>query len=362
MTPHATAHGFGMAQTGTPLAAGLFRAGPFRIGLFRAKLFRAGLLLAGALLFGLLAAPLAARAEGDTPARVGTWKTAQTIQPFLYAGLAAERLPARGVEVLSFTNPGDQKAALLAGSLDMTGTTLALAVQAAARGEPVRLVAALCEKCSALVVRKGGGVTSVAGLRGGRVGYVPGTMHEILLREALTRAGLVPGRDVTLMRVDFFDMGIALAKGDIDAFLSGEPLPTQAVLQGYGEILAYPYFDDAIGPINAGLIVRADTADTRPDLVTALVAAHARATERLRADRNLWLAEAATRFGTDRAVLDAAAPNMELAWGMDDAFVRRLAVLGARMKELGMIDREPDYATLVDRRFVDAARAGLALP
>ena len=83
---------------------------------------------------------------------VGTWKTAQTIQPFLYEPFANGAT----VKVHPFTNPGDQKAALLAGSLDMTGTTLALAIQAASRGEPIVLVASLGNKCSALVVKKGG--------------------------------------------------------------------------------------------------------------------------------------------------------------------------------------------------------------
>uniref|UniRef100_I2Q6V0 ABC-type nitrate/sulfonate/bicarbonate transport system, periplasmic component n=1 Tax=Desulfovibrio sp. U5L TaxID=596152 RepID=I2Q6V0_9BACT len=301
----------------------------------------------------LLALPQAAQAGESGPYRVGTWKTAQTIQPFLYERFS----PRTSVTVHPFTNPGDQKAALLAGSLDMTGTTLALAIQAASRGEPVVLVAALCDRCSALVVRKDSGMTSVKDLAGKRIAYVPGTMHEILLREALARAGLDPARDVTLVRVDFFDMGTALAKGDIDAFLSGEPLPAQAVLQGYGEILAYPYFDDAIGPINAGLIVRRDTLDKHPEDVAALVAAHVRTTRALAADRAWWLAEASRRFGVDPAVLAAAANNMELVWDMDEIFVRRLAALGARMKALDLIEREPDYAALVDARFVARLRS-----
>ena len=61
-------------------------------------------------------------------------------------------------KVFPFTNPADQKTALLAGSLDMTGTTLAHAIQSAVMGQPVVVVAALCNKCSALVVRKDGPV------------------------------------------------------------------------------------------------------------------------------------------------------------------------------------------------------------
>lgn len=115
-------------------------------------------------------------------------------------------------------------------------------------GQPVVVVAALCNKCSALMVQKDGPVRTIADLKGRKIGYVSGTMHEILLREALQRNGLAPAIDVTLVRVDFFDMGTALAKGGIDAFLSGEPFPTLAVVQGFGKILSYPTTASRWGP------------------------------------------------------------------------------------------------------------------
>jgi NitT/TauT family transport system substrate-binding protein len=216
--------------------------------------------------------------SGAREIKVGTWKTAQTIQPFFYETFLPQK---ETLKVFSFTNPADQKVALLAGSLDMCGTTLAHAIHSASLGQPVVVVAALCNKCSALVVKKDGPVKAVKDLRGKKIGYVPGTMHEILLRETLTRQGLSPDRDVQLMRVDFFDMGMALARGGIDAFLSGEPFPTLAVDQGYGRILAYPYYDESVGTINAGMLVKRETIDRNPDLVVALVTAHARATEYL---------------------------------------------------------------------------------
>jgi NitT/TauT family transport system substrate-binding protein len=185
-----------------------------------------------------------------------------------------------------FTNPADQKSALLAGSLDMCGTTLAHAIHSASMGQPVVLVAALCNKCSALVAKKGSGIDAVADLRGKRIGYVPGTMHEILLRESLTRHGLSPHRDVRLMLVDFFDMGTALAKGDIEAFLSGEPFPAMAVEQGIGKILSYPYYGEAIGDINAGMLVTRQLVEAHPHKVARLVEAHASATRHLKKNRD----------------------------------------------------------------------------
>ena len=279
---------------------------------------------------------------------VGTWKTAQTIQPFFYQDVLGK---GDTVTVFPFTNPADQKTALLAGSLDMTGTTLAHAIQSAVKGQPIVVVAALCHKCSALVVSKDGPVKSVADLKGRKIGYVPGTMHEVLLRETLTRNNLLPEKDVTLVRVDFFDMGIALAQGAIEAFLSGEPFPSSAVAQGFGRILSYPYFGESVGTINAGMLVTREMIEKNPEAVQKLVNAHARTTEELNRNHARWL-ERAQSFGTSLKVLELAAPNMELAWSMDDAFIRKAKALGEKMQALGIIDRQPDYDKLFDLRFV----------
>lgn len=292
-------------------------------------------------------------AAADKTIKVGTWKTAQTIQPFYYKQFLSEK-----INIFAFTNPADQKTALLAGSLDMCGTTLAHAIHSASRGQPVVVVAALCNKCSALVVKKDGPIQQIVQLKGKRIGYVPGTMHEILLRESLSRNDLSAEADVQMIRVDFFDMGLALAGGGIDAFLSGEPFPSLAVHKGYGRILAYPYYDDSVGTINAGMLVTRETIQNNPELVLRLVKAHAQATRFLQEHPDQWLDKAAT-FGTERAVLNKAAANMELSWEMDPSFVKRAEALGARMQALKVIKHQPDYNKLFDLQFVHRVKAEL---
>lgn len=282
---------------------------------------------------------------------VGTWKTQQTIQPFIYERFLPEGMTC---EIKPFTNPGDMKTALLAGSLDICGTTLVHAIVSAARGEPIVLVACLCNKCSALVVRADSDIRSEANLKGKRIGYVPSTMHHILLLSILHKVGLEES-DVTLVRVDFFDMLNALQHDQIDAFLSGEPFPTRALVTGVGRILAYPYFDDSIGPINAGMIVRRDTSTDSPKKVRALVRAHAKATRHLKANFDEWV-RLAVAFGNDETILRKAAPNIDLAWDMDKIFVAQVKRLGQEILERGIIDRLPDWDTLIDTRFVDELR------
>lgn len=288
-------------------------------------------------------------------ATVGTWKTAQTLTPYFYEDFVGQ---GDTVEVMPFTNPGDQKTALLAGSLDMTGTTIPTAITAAAAGEPIKIVTTLCNKCSALVVGKDAGIETEADLKGKTIAYVPGTMHHALLLDVLRRAGLDPDKDVTLTRIDFFDMGQALADGQIDAFLSGEPYPSQAVQDGYGRILSYPYFDDSIGTINAGMIVTEQTIEKNPELVQKLVNAHIAATEYENANKDAWLDKAAS-FGTDKSLLEVSAGNIELCWDIDEAYIQNCKNLAEQMLELGMIDHVPDIDAMFDLSFLENAKASM---
>ena len=144
----------------------------------------------------------------------------------------------------------------------------------------------------------------------------------------------------------------------IDAYLSGEPLPTLAKRQGYGEILAYPYYGEGIGAINSGMIVRRDFVEKNPERVMEMLRAHRKATEQCMSDKAFWLETSSKMFGVELDVLRDAADNMELVWDMDDTFMKQLSALGKRMLELGIIKKEPDYNALVDRRFVAALRQG----
>ncbi|PHV71247.1 aliphatic sulfonates ABC transporter substrate-binding protein [Sporanaerobium hydrogeniformans] len=292
------------------------------------------------------------RATEKVQATVGTWKTAQTLTPFFYEDFLTK---GDQVEILPFTNPGDQKVALLAGSLDMTGTTLPTAIAARASGEPIKIVASLCNKCSALVVKEDSAIKKEADLKGKTIGYVPGTMHHVLLLDVLQRAGLNADTDVTLVRIDFFDMGQALASGEIDAFLSGEPYPSQAVKEGFGRILSYPYFDDSIGTINAAMIVTEDMIKENPGKVQKLVNAHIAATEYENKNRDAWLEKAAS-FGTDKALLEVSADNIELGWEIDEMYIQNAKNLAEQMLQLGMIDNIPDIDAMFDLSFIQQAK------
>ena len=76
------------------------------------------------------------------------------------------------------------------------------------------------------------------------------------------------------------DVTSALAADAIDAFVMGEPFPSQAEMGGYGRVLfqAREYWPDYMSCI---LVVRQDLIDTRPEVVQVLVDGIARS--------GLWL-------------------------------------------------------------------------
>ena len=280
---------------------------------------------------------------------VGTWKTAQTIQPFIYDKFANK---GETVEVKPFTNPGDMKTALLAGDLDFTGTTWATAIMAASKGEPVKVVAAMTEKCSALVVEKDSDIKTTKDLKGKTIAYVPGTMHHILLLEVLNKAGLDTAKDVTLKKIDFFDMGQALASKSIDAFLSGEPFPSIAEIDGYGRVLEYPYFDDSVGYINAAMLTTEDEIKNEPEKIQRLVDMHIQASKYYMEHKDEWIDRAA-EFGTEKKYLEKAKDNMALAWDLTDDTKTKVKKLAEKMKELSIIDNVPDIDALIDTSFLE---------
>jgi len=309
------------------------------------------LFLCASLIFGLAGCG-AKKEDVNINVKVGTWKTAQTISPFFYQDyLEADDK----IEVMPFTNPGDMKTALLAGSLDMTGTTIVTAITAASKGEPVVIVSVLSNKCSALVVGKDSDIQKVADLKGKKIAYVPGTMHHLLLLEALTKAGLDPEKDVELLRIDFFDMGQALAQGTVDAFYSGEPYPSMAIADGYGRILLYPDDKEGFGIINSAMMTTKDEIKNNPEVIQKLVTAHVKATDHLNQDRDAWL-EKAAEFGTDRKILDVAADNIQLFWDIDENYINSVKNLAQRMKEQGLITEVPDIDAMFDLSFIEKAK------
>ena len=88
------------------------------------------------------------------------------------------------------------------------------------------------------------------------------------------------------------------------------------------------------------------------------VNAHIKATEMMNSDADMWLDKAAS-FGTDKALLEVSAENIELCWDIDEQYIQNTKNLAQQMLELGMIDSVPDIDAMFDLSFLEQAKEDL---
>jgi len=302
-----------------------------------------------------VAAGLAALALAGNAAAQGSPQTirmavvkATVLAPSL---LAQKHLPPGWkTEITYFTTPGDMTNALLTDSVDLAYIGFTIAVVARSKDQPIVIVANQAGKGTAIVTRTDSPIKSIADLKGKKVGNLPNSIHDILLREELRKANLKL-EDVTPIRLTPADMPAALQRGDIDAFSGNEPNSTQTVLAGYGRVVMYPY-DNPVGTINVGVLSSERVVRNKAEMLRVWAQAHARATDELAKNPEQWADLVTKEWGYDRTASRRSMDNIELKWQMDDKFMSQLAAFSDRLKSLGVIQSVPDMGKLVAGEFV----------
>ena len=252
------------------------------------------------------------------------------------------------------------KEALIANKVQAAFIVAPLAIALKSQGVPIKVVYLGHRYGSAMVVKKGGPVKTVADLKGTTIA-IPSRFSDerLILFRAMKVWGLKPG-DVKMVEMAPPDVSGALAAGAIDGFVMGEPFPSQAEMGGFGRVLfqARDYWPDYMSCI---LVVRQDMIDGRPEAVQTLVDGIARS--------GLWLdggrphredaADFVGRFyynqrpallrwaltkPMDRVVYSPLAPRKA-----DFDMVRDLMI------ETGVLKKPIEFSEYTDTRFSDGA-------
>ena len=303
---------------------------------------------------GLLAAPIARpgllRAQGVTTIRMGSLKLIHSIAPYFYERFAPDGVR---VEILPFESPTECKNAVVTKSVDFGTFGIAAATLGAAAGEPVAVIASTCNGGMAIISKAGSDIRAIKDLKGKRVAIWPGSTQEVFALERLRMEGLSV-RDITPVRISFSEMHIALARGDVDAYVGAEPGPGVSLSTGIGQLVEYPY-GTAMGALNMVFGAHRDTLAERPDLVRTMLGIHRRATDFAAKDRDAMIAMAMAKLGQKREALERSAPNVDLKWRLGADEVRQAQAYAEHMLALKQIKRLPE-AGFIDTRFVDAMR------
>jgi len=289
-----------------------------------------------------------AKAQSPHTLRIAAIK-ASVLAPAL---LIQKYLPAGwNTDITYFTSPGDMTNALLTDSIDLAYTGITVAVIARSKGQPIVIVANQADKGTAIVAAAISEIKSIEDLKGKRVGTLPTSIHDILLREELKRTNI--GIDqLTLIRLAPADMQAALRRGDIDAFSGNEPNVTQTIMAGYGRVIKYPY-DTPVGTINVGVLSSDKIIRQNADKMRVWAQAHAKAVDELAHNPDELADLVHKEWGYDIAAARRSMENIDMKWVIDSTFRSQLAAFADRLKDLGVIHNVPDLSELVVSDFVD---------
>jgi len=252
------------------------------------------------------------------------------------------------------------KEALISGKMQAAFIVAPMAIALRAQGVPIKVVYLGHRYGSAVVVKKNGPIKSFADMRG-RTMAIPSRFSDerLLVFRAMKIWGIKPG-EIKMVEMAPPDVSGALAAGAIDAFVMGEPFPSQAELGGYGRILfqAREYWPDYMSCI---LVVQQELIDKRPEVVQALVDGIARS--------GLWLDkgkphrdEAADFVGRFYYNQKPALLRWALTHPLDRVMYTPLAPRKADfdmvrdlMMETGVLNKKIEFGEYTDTRFSDGA-------
>jgi NitT/TauT family transport system substrate-binding protein len=288
------------------------------------------------------------RAEEPTVIKMGALKLIHSIAPWFY-----ERFTPAGfrVEVIPFESPAEGKNAVVTKSVDFGMFGIAAATLGAAAGEPIVVIASACNRGMAVIAKKDGGVASIKDLKGKRVAIWPGSTQEVFILERLRMEGMSI-KDLSPVRVSFSEMHLALARGDVDAYVGAEPGPGVSLSTGIGQLVEYPYGTN-MGSLNMVFGAHRDTLAEKPVLVKTILAIHRQASEFAMKHPDDMAAMAVAKLGQKKEAILASVSNVELTWKFGPTEIGQAKTYAAHMLELKQIKQLPDFAGFFDTRFVD---------
>src|SRR5216683_5196168 len=298
-----------------------------------------------------IAAPTIVRAEAPTVIKMGALKLIHSIAPYFY-----QRFTPAGyeIEVIPFESPADGKNAVVTKSVDFGMFGIAAATLGASAGEPIVVIASACNRGMAVIAGKDSAISSIKDLAGKRVAIWPGSTQEVFILERLRMEGMSI-KDITPIRVSFSEMHLALARGDIDAYVGAEPGPGVSLSTGIGKLVEYPYSTN-MGSLNMVFGTHADLIKEKPDLVRVMIGIHQRATDYAATNKDAMVAMAAGKLGQKKEAIEASVPNVELTWKLGAKEIEESKIYADHMLALKQIKRIPDFATFIDTSFVDAVK------
>ena len=311
------------------------------------------------LAFTLVAACMSHAAVAQAPTiRVANLELGTNLPIFYLAKIASQH--GLDIKVINFRRGVETAQALRAGQVDVALGGTEAAISAVAAGAQVVILSNYCSGGVAWVTRPDLKLKTVADVKGHKFGTIRG-IHELLMLVELDRAGLTwseqPGKDVQTV---FLNSGPAIAAAlksrQVDLMTNAEPLPSRAIVEGYGAPFHIPR-NIALGAPPRAVFMSRDFYTKNKDVARRFVEALVAATKKLRDDPAF-----AREFAVNEALKGTITTgDWDLMFKNDHTAFDVALTLDAiqatadYMQKFGMINRKLNAADFTDLSLLEAA-------
>jgi len=266
-----------------------------------------------------------------------------------------ERMFSKGIDILP---------AISAGEIDIAASALDGAVIGRASGMPIYVVAGFAKGGARIIARPDLNITSVAQLKGKKVGVTRGGAHELLLVSELSKYHLTwsekPGQDVQLVYMSFGDLNKALLAKELDAICQSEPQSAQAINKGFAAEVVKPY-DTLVGEPVRALVMTEKMYKEKPEVAERVLKLFVDATQTFLDDPKLAEKYVIEQMFKNQITGDDYRDAMSNAAFTYDIRRGQVQVTTDMMKifEIGKIDKPPQAHDWVMLDLLDKAKAEL---
>lgn len=205
----------------------------------------------------------------------------------LFVALAQNKYTTNGlnVETKSISTGSSIVSALASGDIDVGYVGIAPAMQGISEGVPIKIVGAVNEDGSGIVVDENSNITNTTDLVGKKIA-TPGvsSIQQVLLLYQLEKYNITPSQ-VDISSVNIFMLPSTLASKKVDGYIAYEPYVSIAPYTDVGKVLMYSE-DIMPGHPCCVIVARQDFIDQHPQELQTFLDIHKNSTEFVKGNKN----------------------------------------------------------------------------